>query len=173
MEINILHDLITIPVARSTRAPWLKDSATKVMTVYPFIFHVVDKERDIDETIVIPAGYVLDWSSIPRLLWTMYPPNYSEARRGAAAHDYLYSHLYRYFDKGFADDLLVAFMEKEDASRFACFAFHKAVKVGGRGGWAQITKRNPHPHWSRHHEKIPYDSGCEVSTSPFATPQIA
>lgn len=172
MKIEILHDLITIPVPRQTKAPWLKDSATKVMTVYPFVFRVIDARRNIDEIIVIPAGYVFDWSSIPRLMWIFYPPNYSEARRGAAAHDYLYSHLYRFFDKDFADELLVAFMEMEGAGRPTRFIFHQAVKIGGRGGWGELGKQNTHPHWREQHEKFSYDPSGEVSTSPFATPQV-
>lgn len=171
MQINIIHDLITVPVPRKTKAPWLKPRATKVMTVYPFVFHVNDKQSDINETIVVPAGYVFDWSSIPRPLWSFFPPNYSEARRGAAAHDYIYSHLYWHYDKSFADRLLVNFMKKEGSNRITANLFYFAVGFGGRGGWKRMGG-GYHPHWSKYHEKTHFGDGCQISSSPFASPKV-
>lgn len=168
MIITIIHDLITRPVPRKTKAPWLKERATKVITVYPFVFRVQDPTTQIDDTIVIPAGYVLDWSSIPRPLWLFYPPNYSEARRGAAAHDYLYSHLYWHYPKAFADRLLVAFMKKEGSNRFTQLSFFVAVRTIGGGGWRRQGNPKFHPHWSQYHERHAFSDDCQISTSPFA-----
>lgn len=168
MEITILNDLITHCVPRNTYAPWLAPKSTKVMTVYPYVFHVKSRKYRVDETIVVPAGYVFDWASIPRLAWLLYPPNFSEARKGAAAHDYLYSHLFQHFPKAFADDVLLAFMRYEHASKISQTIFHLSVRWGGQGGWYHSRQQNADPFWRIYREKIPYDFSGEVSPSPFA-----
>lgn len=166
MRVDVIHDVVTVPVPRDTCAPWLDAKTTKVRLIYPFVFRVMSKKYGLNVVIVVPAGYVFDWASIPKIVQGVYPSNYSEARRGSAAHDYLYSHLYHYFTKAFADDVLVAFMEVEGASTFTRRAFHLAVSVGGKGGWAYAKRKNPDPHWSYLHERIFYDPSSEISTSP-------
>ena len=39
--------------------------------------------------IVVPAGFVTDYASIPRPLWSVFPPHHSYSR-AAVIHDYLY-----------------------------------------------------------------------------------
>ena len=94
MKIEVYESLVTEPVPRDVKAPWLNPRANKVCLYQDFVFRVIDSKRGIDDVVVVPKGYYSDWSTIPRILWKIYPPNYSEARRGAVAHDYLYSHLY-------------------------------------------------------------------------------
>lgn len=168
MEISVIHDLITRCVPRNVQAPWLKSGSTKVVSVYPFVFHVKCKKHNVDDVVVMPAGFVFDWASIPRFAWLLYPPNYSEARRGAAAHDLIYALLYPYYSKEFADDLLTAFMRLDRASKMSQWLFYWSVHYIGRGGWYFNQKQGTHPHWRQHHEKLSYDTCGEVSSSPFA-----
>lgn len=48
--------------------------------------------EDSDEFIKIPSGFVTDFASVPRIFWSIIPPDgkYSQA---AVLHDYLYSRM--------------------------------------------------------------------------------
>ena len=86
--------------------------------------------------ITVPKGFVFDGSTIPRLLWWIYPPGYDPAYRAATVHDYLYSRLWTQYTKQYADNLFRAIMLADGASKFSAWAFYVAVKLFGRGGWA-------------------------------------
>lgn len=43
-----------------------------------------------EEVIVVPAGYVTDFASIPRIFWNILPPT-GQYGKAAVIHDYLYS----------------------------------------------------------------------------------
>ncbi len=129
MEIRFLTELHTKPVPRETKAPWLKKSTDKVALVTDFIV-VVD-----GILITVGEGYVTDGSSIPRLLWMLYNPWYTEARKASCVHDFIYSHLYESLSKDFADKALRAIMLHEGAPVRTANIFYRAVKWFGRGGW--------------------------------------
>lgn len=173
MQVMIVERLETRPIPRSTKAPWLEPSANKIELTKDFVFRVQDPKTGVDEVVVVPKGYRSDWSSIPRLLWFVYPPNYSEAREGAIAHDYLYSHLHWYYKKKFADRLLRAFMRRCGASKTAQQAFYWAVRLGGKGGWKYRARDDAHPHWRKRYAKIPYPSGESISSETAIKTQIA
>jgi hypothetical protein len=156
MEIKIIEPLVLTTIPRNAYAPWLAKNSNKIKLVQPFIIYVKDPIESVDQHIVIPAGYISDWASIPALFWRLFPPNHSESRHGSMVHDYLYSHLYHYFTKSFADRLLRDFMIADGASRFAANAFHLAVKLGGRGGWQECQKQNANSHWHCQHRLITY-----------------
>lgn len=156
MKVNIIEDLCTTPVPRDTQAPWLDPRTNKVKLYQRFVIQVTSLKHDINDIIVIPEGYVSDWSTIPRPVWFIYPPNFSEARRGAVAHDYIYSHLYQFYSKEFADDLLIACMKECSASKFSQHVFSMAVRLGGKGGWHYRNKKGTDDHWRQQHEKLPY-----------------
>tara|TARA_B100000929_G_scaffold16573_1_gene13173 strand:- start:151 stop:663 length:513 start_codon:yes stop_codon:yes gene_type:complete len=168
MQVFILERLEIRPVPRNVNAPWLDPKANKIKLTKDFVFRVVDRKRKIDEIIVVPQGYYSDWSSIPRLLWIFYPSNYTEAREGAVAHDYIYSHLHWYFSKKFADELLRAFMQRQGAPEMAQTAFYWSVRVGGGGGWKYRKRKGTHPHWRTQHEKIPYHARGKVPSTTTA-----
>ena len=41
------------------------------------------------ERFVVPAGFITDFASVPRILWWIFPP-YGEFTKAAVVHDYLY-----------------------------------------------------------------------------------
>lgn len=41
------------------------------------------------ERFVVPAGFITDFASVPRILWWIFPP-YGEFTKAAVLHDYLY-----------------------------------------------------------------------------------
>jgi hypothetical protein len=52
-----------------------------------FEYHV--GEYPSDEVIMVPAGFVTDFASFPRILWPIFPPN-GKYGKAAVIHDYCY-----------------------------------------------------------------------------------
>jgi hypothetical protein len=154
MKLKIFTPIITTPVRRSYQAPWLAKRSDKVLLLEDFAIHVIDEVTNLDETIVVPRGYVFDWSSIPKLLWSITPPTYSQSRYASLVHDYIYSHLHHHYSKEFADRLFKAMMQHFNAPSPIVFAFYHAVRWFGRGGWTRRLKRNADPHWREVYEKV-------------------
>nr|DAV19986.1 MAG TPA: Protein of unknown function (DUF1353) [Caudoviricetes sp.] len=50
-------------------------------------FELVENYRYRD--IVIPRGYITDGASVPRIFWSIFPPNKAEYLSAAIVHDYL------------------------------------------------------------------------------------
>lgn len=50
-------------------------------------FELVENYRYRD--IVIPKGYITDGASVPRIFWSIFPPNKAEYLSAAIVHDYL------------------------------------------------------------------------------------
>lgn len=50
-------------------------------------FELVENYRYKD--IVIPKGYITDGASVPRIFWSIFPPNKAEYLSAAIVHDYL------------------------------------------------------------------------------------
>lgn len=162
MDIEILEPLVVTTIPRETEAPWLHPRSTKIQLVNRFAVTVKDPIESVDTVLVVPSGYISDWSSIPAFFWRVFPPNYSESRHASILHDYIYSHLYLYFTKSFADRLLRDCMRHDGAGKLASTAFYLAVNVGGRGGWTECRKKNAHSHWKKQHVLIPY-RGMSIS----------
>jgi hypothetical protein len=145
MKIIKIDELITKVVPRDTKVPWLDEDTNKVQVHLDFSVELEYKNKRI--VVTVPAGYYTDWSSIPKAMWWLYPPNFSEARRAAVLHDFVYSHLYWYFDKKFADLLLKEVMLLDGASKTTAYIFHKAVSMGGKGGWYYKKREDSDMHW--------------------------
>lgn len=150
MDIKVVHHLVTTPVSRDANVPWLDESTDKIKLEQPFSFVCNDM------MFVIPAGYITDSSSIPRIFWWLFPPHYTEAREASCAHDYIYSHLYHYYSKKFADDLFEAFMKKNKAPWLVRKLFYWFVRIFGRGGWSYSKNPLGHEHWRIKHENTTY-----------------
>ncbi|EJP3881269.1 DUF1353 domain-containing protein [Salmonella enterica] len=57
----------------------------------PFEFYLSDDNSDVIE---VPAGFVTDLATIPRIFWTILPPDGKYAK-AAIIHDYLYDNALR------------------------------------------------------------------------------
>ena len=80
----------------------------------------------------VPIGYVTDLTSVPRLLWSIFPPNGRYAK-AAIVHDYLYSNAIA--TKAFADDVFLEAMTVLDVPRWRRVAMYWAVRLFGRGAY--------------------------------------
>ena len=116
-------------VSKDTYAPWLNPDVPKYMLTSKLLI-------DIDGKIwEVPTGYVFDGASLPRPLWRIWKPTDPDTWIASCFHDRCYSHLYPYVTKKWADDVFREIMLVEGAGRLKAWTFHKAVRVGGRGGW--------------------------------------
>lgn len=84
------------------------------------------------ETIKIPAGYKTNGANVPRIFWSIFPPNSPEYLSAVVAHDYLCD-LERYER---ADEILKEIMGELRVAEwkilifyYACRAYHK-IKYG-------------------------------------------
>ncbi|ECG8634089.1 DUF1353 domain-containing protein, partial [Salmonella enterica subsp. salamae] len=57
----------------------------------PFEFYLSDDNTDVIE---VPAGFVTDLATIPRIFWSLMPPDGKYAK-AAIIHDYLYDNALR------------------------------------------------------------------------------
>lgn len=88
------------------------------------------------ETIIIPENFKTDLASIPRILWTIFEPQYSGFVAPAILHDYLYQCHHNHTRK-FADEVLFSALKYEHVSRFTASKFYMAVRLFG---WSHYNK---------------------------------
>lgn len=96
-----------------------------------------DKADEYSE-IRVPAGFVTDFASIPRLFWSIVRPD-GEYGYAAIVHDYLYWEQPIAKDK--ADNVFRFLMEDFKVDRIKVSAIYQAVKLGGRSAWNDNAKR--------------------------------
>ena len=107
---------------------------------------------DTPDSIVVPAGFVTDFASIPRALWSRISP-VDDYKLAAVIHDYLY--WYQPCERGEADNLLAIAMEEEGVA----FSDRAAVYAGVRAGGAQAWKSNSALRDSGEIRLVPRDAG--------------
>lgn len=86
------------------------------------------------EFIIVPAGFVTDFASIPQALWSLGLTPYDQYSRAAIIHDWLY--WTQVCTKAQSDRLLVIAMKESAVGTFDEFAVYKGVQVGGAKAWS-------------------------------------
>lgn len=84
--------------------------------------------------IKVPAGYVTDLTSVPRVLWSIFPPNGRYAK-AAIVHDYLYSNAIG--NKEWADKVFLEAMTVLDVPVWRRKLMYWAVCLFGRGAYSK------------------------------------
>jgi hypothetical protein len=81
------------------------------------------------DTFMIPAGFITDFASVPRLLWSFFPPTglYTKA---AVLHDFLY--IVQLISRKDADGIFKRVMKEAGVGRIKRYLMWKAVRIGGR-----------------------------------------
>ena len=85
--------------------------------------HYVDK-------IKVPAGYVTDLTSVPRFLWSIFPPHGKYAK-AAIVHDYLYTNAIG--TKAWADEVFCEAMGVLGVPHWRKYLMYWSVRLFGRG----------------------------------------
>ncbi|EAO0848194.1 DUF1353 domain-containing protein [Salmonella enterica subsp. enterica serovar Minnesota] len=98
----------------------------------PFAFYLSDDNSDV---ISVPAGFVTDLASVPRIFWTLLPPDGKYAK-AAIIHDYLYDNALR--TKREADKIFLDGMTVLGVPRWKRVIMYQAVKLFGRGMYGKI-----------------------------------
>ncbi|ECH9713658.1 DUF1353 domain-containing protein [Salmonella enterica subsp. enterica serovar Javiana] len=93
----------------------------------PFEFYLSDDNSDI---ISVPAGFITDLASVPRIFWTLLPPDGKYAK-AAIIHDWMYDNALR--TKKEADLIFLDGMTVLGVPRWKRTIMYYAVKLFGRG----------------------------------------
>jgi hypothetical protein len=121
----------------------------------PLVYDTGDRRH---ERITVPAGFVTDLASIPRPVWSFYPPD-GPWVKGAIVHDFLYytqgdgewngQHGVpegRRYSRAEADGVLWEAMTDRGVGLWGKIVIWSAVRLGGWIGWARkYRKPRPHP----------------------------
>ncbi|ASD90437.1 DUF1353 domain-containing protein [Salmonella enterica] len=95
----------------------------------PFAFYLSDDESDVIE---VPAGFITDLATVPRIFWILLPPDGKYAK-AAIIHDYLYDNALctkKEADKIFQDGMTVLGVPK-----WKRIVMYLAVRLFGRGSY--------------------------------------
>ena len=86
----------------------------------------------------VPPGFVTDFASIPRPLWSLLP-TWGQYGPPAVVHDYLYWD--QRCTREQADWIFLLGMEESDVGGIERFVIHRAVRWGGALAWRNNAKR--------------------------------
>ena len=86
-------------------------------------------------TLTVPAGFMSDLASTPRVLWRVFAP--SDSIRAAVVHDYLYSSVAG-MSRWMADAIFVELMSFEGVPRWRRTAGWLCLRMFG---WSSFRKR--------------------------------
>lgn len=94
-----------------------------------------------EEFVSVPAGFLTDFASIPRVLWPVLPPT-GKYGKAAVIHDKLYQEAIihtqggtRSCNRGEADGILKEAMEVLGVGRMARWTIYAGVRSGGWLSW--------------------------------------
>lgn len=76
----------------------------------------------------VPRGFVTDFASIPKFIWSLYPPH-GQYTRAAIIHDYLYQD--QLVARKIADQVFKEQMQNDGVSWFTRNVFYLAVRTFG------------------------------------------
>lgn len=89
----------------------------------------------IDKSIeVVPANFITDLASIPRILWAFYSPNDTATIRPAILHDYMY-HCDTKYTRREADLIFYYALVCSGVSKFRANKYYYAVRLLGWKFW--------------------------------------
>ena len=97
----------------------------------------VDGSMYVVQIINVPRGYVTDLASVPRALWTIFPPHGRYAK-AAIVHDYLYSNAIG--SKRWADQVFFEAMGVLGVPQWRKCVMYWAVRLLGRGNYNKGKK---------------------------------
>ncbi|ECG1115158.1 TPA: DUF1353 domain-containing protein [Salmonella enterica subsp. houtenae serovar O:57:z4,z32:-] len=95
----------------------------------PFEFYLSDDNSDV---ISVPAGFVTDLATVPRIFWTLMPPDGKYAK-AAIIHDWMYDNALR--TKKEADLIFLDGMKVLGVPRWKRTIMYQAVRLFGRGNY--------------------------------------
>ncbi|HFW3711885.1 TPA: DUF1353 domain-containing protein [Salmonella enterica subsp. enterica serovar 6,7:y:-] len=95
--------------------------------------------EDISDIISVPAGFVTDLATVPRIFWTLMPPDGKYAK-AAIIHDWMYDNALR--TKKEADKIFLDGMTVLGVPRWKRTIMYYAVRLFGKGMYNRKTPAN-------------------------------
>jgi hypothetical protein len=96
-------------------------------------------QSDLGGMIHVPAGFVTDFASTPRLVWALIPPEDVHYTRGAVVHDWLYNQ--HSFPKPFCDAIFLEAMTSLGCAKWKRLTMYQAVKWFGSAAYNNERKQ--------------------------------
>lgn len=95
-------------------------------------------EEDSDEFVIVPKGFETDFASVPRLFWTLIPPDgtYTQA---AVLHDFLY--FKKLYVRKRCDEIFLEAMKVLKVNWFKRRIMYWAVRAFGWIGWNRHRRK--------------------------------
>lgn len=96
----------------------------------------LSKQEGVGESIVVPAGFITDFASIPRIV-QLFLPN-SIGRRAAIVHDYLYRSrgIKNKFTRKQSDQIFLDALEVLGVRKTRRYLLYFGVRIGGWLPWS-------------------------------------
>lgn len=79
--------------------------------------------------ITVPKGYQTNGANIPRIFWSIFPPNSPEYISAVVMHDYLCDNAKSKADYKYADKMLYEMMIALEVSKWKCTVFYLACRA--------------------------------------------
>lgn len=114
-----------IEIRRPVLKPYSKDRFVVVRS------YQTDVPLSGDEihTIKIPAGYMTNGADIPRIFWSLFPPNSPEYLSAVVVHDFLCDRARKKEDFRQADEIFYEMMVSLEVPRWKCRVFYLACRA--------------------------------------------
>lgn len=100
-----------------------------------------DYERGLlgsGDIIRVPAGFITDFASVPKILWNILPP-IGLAGKAAVIHDWLYAG--QQFSRAETDGIYLEAMAALGVGWAQRYAMYAGVRLGGWVAWKEHQKR--------------------------------
>jgi hypothetical protein len=88
-----------------------------------------------DIEIIVPRGFVTDFASVPRMLWSFGLSPNGRFSKAAVVHDYLY--WAQGCTREQADNLMMIAMKESGVGGVHAKLLHWGVRLGGKAAWAE------------------------------------
>ena len=88
--------------------------------------------------IVVPAGFIYDGASVPKLFTNIFPKSGARYDRAACLHDFLYAT--KLYSRAASDKIFLEAMEADGVNLIARRTIYRAVRMFGRRAWNKVDK---------------------------------
>jgi len=95
-----------------------------------------------DMVVVVPAGFLTNGASVPRMFWWLCPPLAGPFGDAAVVHDYMYFKNSKWSDRKQADQFLYQIGRTHGATWLQAQLVYRAVRIFGGSYWKQDLLNN-------------------------------
>ena len=108
---------------------------------YAYLLSPLHYQPKWGEMITVPAGYITDFASVPRIFWSIFPPYDPYYGAPAIIHDFGYSTKGTFLKEGQhktrkeVDDLFLEAMQVQETPNWKSATMYLSVRVAGWYVW--------------------------------------